>query len=247
MHRGILTTVGVAFLLVTAGCVSSFAPASDANAQIRQANGGKTIAVSATGQVTAEPDRAIVRVAVLASAEEANVVRERLARNASNVTEALRQAGIGDDRIRTVSYRIEQQFREAGDERVPAGFEGSHTFEITVDNASRAGAIVDVAVSNGADRVEQVQLVLSEDRRREVRAEALRDAMENARANAEVIAESANLSIVGVHLAATADLSSSPVRAKVTEAAAVGRAETNIESGPVTVTAKVQVTYNATG
>ena len=237
--------VGIALLLATAGFAGSLAPTGEASAQTEQVNATKTISVAATGQAVAEPDQAIVQVAVVASANDADVVRERLARNASNATEALRQLGIGDDQIRTVAYRIDQAYREEGGERVPDGFEGYHAFEITASNASRAGEIIDAAVSNGADRVEGVELTLSEERRREVRSEALRDALENARTNAEVIASSTNLSIVGVHSATTADLDFSPARAELTQAAADGGA-TTIESGPVTVTAQVQVTYNAT-
>jgi hypothetical protein len=243
MYRGTLAAVGVAILLATAGCVGSLAPADDASAQMQQAD-GETISVSATGTAEAEPNQAVLQVAVLASADDANAVREQLAENASRMTDALRQAGIGDDQIRTVAYRIDQEFREEDGDRVPAGFRGVHAFEITLSNVSRAGAIIDVAVSNGADRVDSVELTLSEERRREVRSEALRDAMENARADADVIAESANLTVTGVHAAATGDFGFSPVRAQLTEAAA--DAGTTIESGPVTVTAQVQVTYNAT-
>ncbi|MFC7081553.1 SIMPL domain-containing protein [Halorussus caseinilyticus] len=248
MHRGILATVGVAVLLATAGCVGSLAPTDGASARTQQLDRESgTIGVSATGQVEAEPDQAIVQVAVLARGDDANAVRERIAENATQMREALRRAGIGDDQIRTVAFRIDQEYREVEGERRPAGFEGVHAFEITLSNVSRAGAILDTAVANGADRVDSVELTLSDERRRAVRSEALRDAMENARADADVIAESANLTISGVHTATTGDLNFSPVRAEALSADAGGGGGTSIESGPVTVTAQVQVTYNASG
>ncbi|WP_137284004.1 SIMPL domain-containing protein [Halorussus salinisoli] len=246
MHSRILTTVGVAFLLLTAGCVGSLAPTSDATAQTQQADrGGETISVSATGQAEAEPDQAVLQVAVLARGDDANAVRTQLAENATQMREALRRVGIADDQIRTVSFRIDQEYREEEGERRPAGFQGVHAFEITLSNVSRAGAVVDTAVANGADRVDNIELTLSEERRRQIRAEALRDAMENARTNADVIAESANLTIAGVHSAATGDQSFRPVRAEALTADAEGKAGTSIESGPVTVSAQVSVTYNA--
>lgn len=258
MSRGILATVGVALLLVTAGCVGSLAPASDASADGEQPDrsasaeveqldrGDRTIQVAATGQAETTPDQAIVRVAVLARADDADVVRERLAENATRMREALRGIGLADDQIRTVAYSIDQEYREEAGDRVPAGFRGFHAFEITLSNVTRAGAVIDAAVENGAERVDRVELTLSEERRREVRAEALRDAMENARADAEVIAESANLTITGVHTATTGDTNFRPVRAETLEADAARPAQTDIESGPVTVTAQVQVTFNAT-
>ncbi len=240
--------MGVAVLLLTAGCVGSLNPTGDASAQtVRPAAEGKTISVSATGQAAAEPDQAVLRVAVLASGEDANAVRERLAENATQLRQALRRVGVGDDRVRTVAFSIDREYREQNGDRVPAGFQGVHAFEITLSNASRAGAVLDAAVSNGADRVDGVELTLSEERRREIRAEALRDAIDNARANADVIAESTNLTIEGVHSVSTGDFSYSPIRVEALSADAGGQAATEIESGPVTVTAQVSVTYNATG
>lgn len=246
MRDKTLATVGVALLLVTAGCAGGFASTDQAGPQQSSDEGDSTISVAATGQAAASPDQAIVQVAVVARADDANQVRESLAENDSRMREALRESGVGDDQIRTVTYRIDQEYREQDGDRVPAGFRGVHAFEITVSNVDEAGSVVDVAVSNGADRVDRVELTLSEDRRREVRSEALRDAMENARGNADVIAESANLTVVGVDSASTGDLDFTPVRAETLEADAAGRPATDIESGPVTVVAQVEVTYNAT-
>ncbi|WP_166035503.1 SIMPL domain-containing protein [Halorussus pelagicus] len=248
MSRKLLATVGVALLLVTAGCAGSLNPTESANAQTEQGDSGsETIGVSASGQAAAEPDQAVLQVAVVASDDDANAVRERLAQNATQMQEALRNAGVADDRIRTVQYSIDQRYREENGERRAAGFEGVHAFEITLSNVSRAGGIIDTAVSNGADRVDSVQLTLSEERKQEVRADALRDAMDNARADADVIAESANLTVSGVHTATTSDVGFSPIRTESLTADVAGDAGTSIESGPVTVTAQVSVTYNATG
>ncbi|WP_135826879.1 SIMPL domain-containing protein [Halorussus ruber] len=274
MTRRILAAVGVALLLVTAGCAGSFAPTTDASAQPQQQNqqaqnqqsqsqqaqnqqtqtqtqqageGGKTISVSSAGQAEAEPNQAVLRVAVLARGDDANAVREQLAENATQMREALRNASISDDQIRTVRYAIDQEYRRDDGEREPAGFRGIHAFEITISDVDRAGAVIDVAVSNGASQVDSVELTLSDERRREVRADALRNAMENARADADVVAESANLTVVGVRTASTGDVSFSPVRAEALSADAGGGGQTSIESGPVTVSAQVSVTYNATG
>ena len=222
MRRGTLATVGLALLLATAGCLGGVAPTDDAAAQ--DATGDdSTVSVAATGQATAEPDQAVVQVAVVATGDDAETVRAALAENASRMREALAAAGV----------------------------EGRHVFEVTLSDVDAVGPIVDAAVSNGADRVERVELTLSEERRRAVRADALRDAMANARGNADVVAESANLTVTGVHSASTGDLNFSPIRAQTLETAADagvnGGAPTSIESGPVTVTAQVDVTYNATG
>ncbi|WP_135806141.1 SIMPL domain-containing protein [Halorussus marinus] len=242
MFRGALTAVGVAALVAVAGFAGAVGPAAT-NAQ--QAD-GPTIDVAASGQAQADPDRAILRVAVVATGDDANAVRERLGANASRLRAALAENGVPDDRVRTVAYTVDRRYdRETTTDR-PRGFEGVHAFEVTLANVSRAGEIVDVAVANGADRVDSVELTLSPDRRRAVRADALRDAMANARSDAEVLAESAGLSIAGVHTVSTGDASVQPFRTEAFDADAGGEAATDIDAGPVTVSAQVAVTYNGT-
>ncbi|MFC4551397.1 MULTISPECIES: SIMPL domain-containing protein [Halorussus] len=248
MHRGVLSTLAVALLLVTAGCAGSLDPTATANAQEQNATAdGQTISVSASGQAEAEPNQAILRVSVVAEGDDVNAIRQQLAENVSQLRAALENASVSDDQIRTVAYNIDQRYYTTTEKpgRQPE-FRGVHAFEITLSNVDRVGRIIDVAVSNGANRVDGVELTLSEERRREVRADALRDAMNNARGNADVLAQSANLSVTGVHSVSTGDVSFSPVRATVTESGAASDAGTNIESGPVTVSAQVQVVYNAT-
>jgi len=246
MFRGILTVVGVAVLVATAGFAGAVGP-SLTSADVPQADGGgQTIDVTASGQAQAEPDQAVLQVAVVATGDDANTVRERLAENASRMQAALTDLGVPDDQIRTVAFNIDQRHdRETPVDR-PQGFAGVQAFEVTLSNVSRAGAVIDAAVANGANRVGGVELTLSEDRRREVRADALRDAMDNARSDADVLAESADLSITGVHSVSTGDVSFQPFRTETLEADAGGGAGTTIDSGPVTVSAQVQVTFNAT-
>jgi len=234
--------VGVAALLVTAGFAGALGPDAT-NAQQAESD-GQTIDVAASGQAQAEPDQAVLRVAVVATGDDADTVRERLAENVSQMQAALTEAGVPDDQIRTVAFNIAQRYDPETDE--PRGFEGVHAFEVTLSNVSRAGTVIDAAVANGADRVDSVELTLSEDRRREVRADALRDAMANARSDADVLAESADLQITGVHSVSTGDVSFQPFRTEALEADAGGEGATTIDPGPVTVSAQVQVTYNAT-
>jgi hypothetical protein len=239
--KTVVATIAVAALLVTAGCAGSL----DGTAAASQPAGESTIQVSATGQAQAEPDQAILRVAVVATADDASTVREQLANNVSTMRAALRQAGVADDQVRTAGFDIRQQYRTPDDRDRPPRFEGTHAFEITLSNVSRAGEIIDVAVENGANRVDTVTFTLSDDRRRALREQALRRAMDNARADAETIASSANLSITGVRTVSTSDTSFGPVAERVTTAQAAD-AGTVIESGPVTVAADVSVAYNAT-
>lgn len=204
--------------------------------------GTTTVQVAATGTVEADPDQAVVRVAVTATAPNATAVRDRLAANVSSMRAALADAGVPDDRIRTVSFDIRQEPPDP-EEPGPVRFRGVHAFEITVSNVSRVGTVLDAAVTGGANQVDQVAFTLSEATRREARADALREAVNDARADAETVTDAAGLALVGVRAISTGEADVGPVRLEAAEATADG---TEVSPGPVTVTARVQVTYNAT-
>jgi uncharacterized protein YggE len=228
-------------VVATAGVAGAVAFSSDANGAAESGD-GRTVEVGASGAVEADPDQAVLRVAVVARSPDVAAARQQLADNVSAMRSALADAGVADDQIRTAHYDIGEDHRPENRERE---YRAIHAFEITLSDVDRVGPVIDTAVANGADRVDGVEFTLSEDRRRQLRRQALDDAMDNARAQADTIAGKAGLSITGVHAASTVDVDARPYR---TEAAMAGDAGgTAIESGPVTVTAQVQVVYNASG
>lgn len=260
-HRTAFASLALAVLLVTAGCTGALNvvqnPTTDASASnnanaARSAGdgpgGSRTIEVGASGTVEAQPDRAVVRVTVTASGDDVGAVRERLAANASSMRAALKNEGVAGSDITTRYYDIGRNERAERESEAPQ-YRARHAFLVTIEEPDRAGEIIVAAIENGATEVDDVQFTITEDRRRELRQKALADAMDNARAEAGTLAEGANLTITGVHIVKTSDVNVRPHRQEVAFAAADGGAgaATDISSGPVSVTAQVQVSYNATG
>ncbi|MFB6072869.1 MAG: SIMPL domain-containing protein [Halobacterium sp.] len=245
----LLAVLGTA-LLVSAGVAGALALGSGAAAagQPTQADQpGKSITVSATGQIEATPNQAVVRVAVTATANNSTAVREELATDVAAVKSALQgavQASTNLD-VRTAHYDIRQE-RERTPKGVRRGpYRGVHALEITVDNTDAAGEVIDVAVSNGADTVNGVSFTLSDEKRENLHNEALTKAMQNARNRANTLASEGSLDVTGVHTIVSANTNYHSYRVETAYASA-GGGGTSIESGPVTVTASVRVSYNAT-
>jgi uncharacterized protein YggE len=167
----------------------------------------RTIEVSAIGRRSDDPDEALVRVSVVASAADTVTARQQLAKSVSGMRTALTEAGIAADRLRTDEYRIykEEPPYEPGrtDDR-PDDDQRTHTavqtVTITTDPAS-VGEVIDTAVTNGADRVRDVRFTLSGETRDRLRTSALEDAMTAAREQAETIAAAADLTTDGVRSA----------------------------------------------
>ncbi|WP_435068681.1 SIMPL domain-containing protein [Haloplanus sp. C73] len=252
MQRQTAIAVGVAVLLVIAGCSATTGQSPAASTGESAANESSTIRVAGSGSADAEPNQAVVRVAAVAIGPDAATARERLAENTSRMRTALEDIGVDDDQITTVRYDIYQDRRpprEDGEEP-PVRYRASHDFEITVSNPDRAGAIVDTAVQNGATEVNDVSFRLSTDRRRQLEDRARRAAMADARSKARGLAGAANLTVTGVRVIQTSD-SGAPRPADeryATETAtpmSTGAPDSDFESGSVTVTTRVQVVYEA--
>ena len=242
----VLAVLGAA-LMVTAGVVGGLTLGSG-NAAAQSANDGKSVTVSASGEIEATADQAIVRVAVTATGNDSNAVREELAQDAESLRAALEEYGLASDDIRTAYYDISQER-----ERTPQGTEmgeyrGTHAFELTVNDTEAAGEVIDVAVQNGADQVMGVSFTLSEEKRERVYNEALTEAMGNAESRADTLAAAGDLSVTEVHTIVAADTTHRPYAVETAAAMSAGAdsASTSVQPGPVTVTADVRVTYNAT-
>ncbi|USZ68313.1 SIMPL domain-containing protein [Halorussus salilacus] len=256
--RRLVAPLAVALLLVTAGCAggvsdlgetgSNEAGVQDGTNDVGAQNGtnaadASTVGVGATGEVTAEPDRALVGVGVEATADDPETARQRVAENVSDLRDALADIGLDDDQVTTERYAIREDResrREGGD---ATAYRATHSFELSVEDVDEVGTVIQTAVANGATDVGRVEFTLSEEARADLREEALADAMDNARADAEVLATNANLTLAGVDSVSTDAVDVRPYRAEADMAAT--NADTEIESGPVSVTAQVRVTYEA--
>jgi len=208
-----------------------------------------TIQVTASADATAAPDSALIRPTVVATGDTAEAARSQVADDAARMRATLRELGVGDDRVRTTYFDIRAISETPRNETEIVGYRAEQSFEIEVevsddDIGNRTGSLVDAVVQNGANQVDGVQFTLSDERRQELRRQALERATNTARGDADHLAAVTDLSITGVHSVSTGDGGVSPVDASLEDSAADSPASV-FEPGPVTVSATVSVTYRA--
>ncbi|QLH80881.1 SIMPL domain-containing protein [Halosimplex pelagicum] len=226
-----LTAVALAGIVL----LSSFGVASAAFLGSAQAgNQASTVSVSATGSVTAEPDRAVVDVAATAEADNATAATDRLADTVTTLRDALTDENLSVESVDTTSYSVFQRTDNG-----TTTYVARQSFAVTTDDTDAAGAVIDTAVANGATEIGGVAFAVSEDRRQELRADAIDEAVDDARAQAEAVADSTDLALGNVRSVSTGDGSGFLVQ----RAADAG---TTVEPSPVSVSATVEITYNAT-
>lgn len=198
------------------------------------------ITVSASGDVEAEPDRAVVTVGVRASGESADAVTDELATGADRLRDAFDDLGIPPEDVEEGQYRVHPA-REGDAE----GFEGAHSFEVTVTAVDRVGEVVDAAIEAGADDVGRVRFALQEETRAALRRDALDAALATADEEAAHVADNRNVELEGTTAVTTDEVRVQPIEESLSNGDATTDAAppTEIEAGPVGVSASVTVTY----
>lgn len=227
-------------MLVLAGCAGTVTDATPTDAGATVTNGAtETNSITADGSATvsASPDRAVISVAVTATAETAAEARTQVAADVEQLRTALSDAGY---EVRTVAFRLSPEYDHSRDERELVGYRAYHALEFET-NPDDAGSAVDLAVDNGATIVQNVRFTLSEERRAELREEALAAAVGDARTTAKTVAAAADRSVGSELSIQVGSAGYEPSHSRVVyETAASG---TSFEPGPVTVSARVTVTY----
>lgn len=244
MSKKHLTAVFLLGALVAVGALVATGVAAQGQGQTDDA-GDEFVRVSANGAVEAEPDATEITLAVEARADDPTVARERVAQNVSGMREALEEAGVGDDDIHSTEYTLREARPFGEREGDQPEHYARHAFRVTVDGTDSAGEIIDAAVEGGATTVADVSFTVSDERRAELKNDALKAAMENARSQADAVAGAGGISVAGVRSVSTTDTGVSPVsydRAAV-ESAADGA--TSVDPGPVEIDATVEVVYDA--
>lgn len=154
-----------------------------------------TLAISASGEVMAEPDIAFVSLGVQSEAPtaEAAMADNRAAMN--GVFEALRAAGLSDRDIQTSNFSLQPVYdyveREdgRGSRQVLRGYRVSNQVTAKVTDLANLGATLDAVVTSGGNTFNGVSFALEDDSA--VRNEARRKAMQTAIARAELYADAA--------------------------------------------------------
>ncbi|MFB6195303.1 MAG: SIMPL domain-containing protein [Haloplanus sp.] len=250
MQRHTFVAVGVAVLLVLAGCSGGGTPGQATATSTPTPQQESTIQVAGSGSADAEPNQAVVQVSVVATADDAVTARQRLAENTTRMRRALRDIGIDDDQILTQRYDLYRDRRRPREEGAEPRirYRASHDFRITITEPDRVGKVIDTAVQSGATEIDDVRFTLSTDLRRQLERQARSAAMADARSKARSLAADANLTITGVRvIQTTGDDAPRPVEegTRVATATPTEAAGSDLESGPVTVTTTVRVVYEA--
>jgi len=205
---------------------------------------GTMIHVSATGSAVRAPEQAVVRLAVETAAPSAREAARQNAEKMERLIAALRGMDIPRERIQTVGYHMFPEYRPNEQRTEPEiiGYRVMNMVAVTVDGPERAGAVIDASLEAGANRVDGLEFQLRDVD--DARREALRDAMQRARAEAEVLAAAAGLTLGEPVMISSAMGGWQPPMPMMERMAMGGDMATPVEPGTLRVQAMVEVHYS---
>jgi uncharacterized protein YggE len=204
------------------------------------------IVTNGEGEAQVTPDRARVHLAVETRGKTAAEAAAENARIQTAVIARLRALGIPAERITTVGYNVQPEYsrnreNEATQPRV-IGYVAFNTVRADVWRMDQVGPVIDAALAAGSNRVGALDMYSS--REDSVRRQALANAVNAARADAEAMATAA-----GGRLGPLLELTSGgfyrpqPASAMMRGGMEVQAADTPIAAGEQTVRANVMARW----
>lgn len=221
--------------------------ALSANAFAAEAEHPRTVAVSGRGEVQAEPDLAHVTLGVESRKPKLEEARADVARTIDAVLKLTRDLKIDQKLVRATRINVQPEYNWDNNsrERTLLGYFVSRQIEVELRDLDKLGQLLERATDLGVNQLGDPRLDSS--KRRDIEREALAKAVEDARANAEVVAKAA-----GAKLGAARTIAANsayvpppmPMRARAMAAAEAGDAAQSYQSGQMTFTGNVQIEYD---
>lgn len=220
-------------------------------APVEPAKESKPITITTTGRgsVDRAPDRAVIFLGAVAQAKGSKDAQAKLNEVMARVIEEVKGAS-PEAVVQTVGVALEPVYdyskRKAGAPPTIVGYRASNRVKVRVDDLALAGEVIDAAIKAGANNVSGISFELKDDR--DARNQALREAAQKSRADADALAAALGLRITGVMESTTGAPAVIPVwrSYEVMASAAPAAAEpTPVEPGQISVGADITVIYRA--
>ncbi len=150
----------------------------------------RSITVDGIGFAEVEPDRATIRMSIIARDQKRAAAQKRAADVTNRVLKMTDRMDIARDQVDTTgaSVRPDYRWNREKEEQELRGYVAERQIAVEIDDLEKLGVLVEGAVSSGVNQVSPPQL--DSRKRRETYRRALRAAAEDAKANALQLAES---------------------------------------------------------
>lgn len=147
-------------------------------------NPTEKISVSGLSEMSVTPDEAEIYLTVTTENKDPKLAQEQNTIVSKEVIEALKAQGILAENIETLNYRLNEKYDYDyyylnAEEKKEAEkiYEASHSIKVKTKDLTKIGSYVNTAITAGANGIDSVNYILSDEKEAEVRAQALEKAI----------------------------------------------------------------------
>lgn len=196
-----------------------------------------SVLATGTASVSVTPDQAQINVSAVTQGATAQEATSQNATIAANIIAQLTQALGSSGTVQTVNYSVTPTYNyPQNGNPILTGYSVTNSIQVTLNDLTITGKIIDTAVQAAASRIDSLQFSLKDDS--SARAQALSAATVKAKAKATAMAASVGLT-AGSFI--TIQESGAVVQTPVLAGTAAGTASTPVQPGQLTVTANVTI------
>lgn len=204
------------------------------------------ISVSGTGEIYIPADTAIVSLGVTAADRDVLAAQANVNTAIAAIREALTASGAAKEDINTGTLNIYATYDYSGAEEQLTGYRASSTLAIRVRDMAAVGTVIDTAFAAGANTLDGISFSAEDTSGAE--KEALKAAVADARAKAEVLAEASGLTLMGIRTlseSGTYSMDSGLNNFRAAKAESPASAQTIVQAAKLCVTGSVTIVFDA--
>jgi len=155
------------------------------------------IRVMGEATVSAKPDQAVVEIGVISQGSTPVGTAAQNAKQTEAVLASITHLLHEGKGLRTTNYSVRPNFKyKVGEPTTINGYTATNVVQITLDDLAQVSKVIDAATQSGANSIQKLQYRLKNPGA--VRAQALREAAEQAKVSGEAIASGLGLKVVRV-------------------------------------------------
>jgi uncharacterized protein YggE len=163
-----------------------------------------TLSLTGTATTMVKPDKVTVSLGLETTNKTANAALAANSKIMNEVIDALKAAGVKDNETSTSSFSISPNYNSSQSSSNTAtrtiiiGFTVSNSIQIQSTNINNTSKWIDTAIAAGANTVDRIDFILSDKKLEETKTNLINQAMQDARAKADIVASAAGMKVAGI-------------------------------------------------
>lgn len=164
-------------------------------------NTNNALSLTGTASTMVKPDKVTVSLGVETTNKTADAALAANSKIMNKVIDALKATGVKDNETSTSSFSISPNYNYSQQSSTASritGFTVSNTIQIESTNINNTSKWIDAAIAAGANTVDRIDFALSDKKLEETKNSLIKQAMQDARAKADIVASAAGVRVAGI-------------------------------------------------